>query len=147
MESLIKSGNELYQLTGDQPDATTQQLKVNKDNLPVFVNQDDVPAIVSPAGLSGKPSRGIMLSDDIPDNIFALIRLSAVRASNKDFSFVDGNGHAKAPNPVFRSVSRIVQRSGNTSTRKPALRFLSELPRFRYPIVEMQVQSKNRRKD
>lgn len=102
VESLIKSGNELYQLTGDQPGVTTQLLKVNKDSVPVFVNQDDVPAIVSPAGLSGKPSRGIVLSDDIPGNVFALIRLSAVRLDNKDFSFVDGNGHAKAPNTVFQ---------------------------------------------
>ena len=43
-----------------------------------------------------------MLSDDIPDDVFALIRLSAVRANDSDFSFIDGNGRAKTPHPVFQ---------------------------------------------
>lgn len=103
VESLVRSaGNALLQLTSDQPGAVTQQLNANMDNLPVFVNQGDVPAIVPPAGLSGAPSRGIMLSDDIPDKVFALIRLSAVRADDEGFSFVDRNGYVKAINPVFQ---------------------------------------------
>lgn len=102
VESLVLSGSALLQLTSDQPYAITQRLNDNADILPVFVNQGDVPAIVPPAGLSGAPARGIMLSDDIPDKVFALIRLSAVRADDVDFSFVDGSGHAKATNPVFQ---------------------------------------------
>ena len=70
VESLVQSENALLQLTSDQPSAIIQRLNANKDNLPVFVNQGDVPAIVSPAGLANAPSRGIMLSDDIPDNVF-----------------------------------------------------------------------------
>lgn len=102
VESLVRSGDALFQLTSEQPGAVPQQLNANAANMPVYIHQDDVPPVVPPAGLSGAPSRGIMLSDDIPDKVFALIRLSAVRAGNADFSFVDGSGHVKANNPVFQ---------------------------------------------
>ena len=102
VESLVLSGGALVQLTGDQPGAGSLQLNAQATDLPVFVNQGDVPAIVPPAGLIDVPERGIMLSDDIPDDVFALIRLSAVRANDSDFSFIDGNGLAKTPHPVFQ---------------------------------------------
>lgn len=102
VESLVRSGDALLQLTSDQPGAVTQQLNTHATNMPVYIHQDDVPPIVPPNGLAGAPSRGIMLSDDIPDKVFALIRLSAVRADNVDFNFVDGSGLAKANNPVFQ---------------------------------------------
>lgn len=102
VESLFLSGNALLQLTGDQPGAATQQLNAQATNLPVFVHQGDVPVIVPPAGLGGAPSRGIMLSGDVPDPVFALIRLSALRADDDSFSLIDGDGHAKAHHPVFQ---------------------------------------------
>jgi hypothetical protein len=102
VESLVLSGGALLQLTGDQPGAGTQQLTAVANDLPVFVHQGDVPGIVPPAGLVGAPPRGVMLTDDIPDDVFALIRLSAVRSSDDDFSFVDGSGHAKASTPIFQ---------------------------------------------
>jgi hypothetical protein len=71
-------------------------------NLPVFVHQGDVPVIVPPAGLVGAPPRGILLSDDIPDQVFAVIQLAAVRPDDDDFSFIDSNGHAKTVGPVFQ---------------------------------------------
>jgi hypothetical protein len=37
----------------------------------------------------------------VPDDVFALISLTAVRGGNGAFSFVDGAGAAKAPYPVF----------------------------------------------
>ncbi len=98
VESLVQSGKALMQLTGDQPDANQQNLYNDTVNVPVFVHQGDIPPIVPPAGLSGAPSRGIMLSNDIPDNVFALIRLSAVRTDDADFSFVD----MKTTNPVYQ---------------------------------------------
>lgn len=102
VESLVRSGDALLQLTSDQPGAVTQQLNAHAASMPVYVHQDDVPPVVPPAGLSGAPSRGIMLSDDMPDKVFALIRLSAVRADDGNFSLIDSNGNAKATNPVFQ---------------------------------------------
>jgi len=102
VESLVLSGNALFQLTGDQPGAGKQQLSALATDLPVFVHQGDVPHAAPPAGLAGVPARGIMLSDDIPDNVFALIRLSAVRDDDGDFSIVDSFGHAKISHPVFQ---------------------------------------------
>ena len=99
-EAMFLSGNVLSQLTGDQPGAGVQQLSATATDLPVFLNQGDLPVIVPPPGLLGAPNRGIRLSDDLPDQVFALIQLSAVRSG--DFSFVDGNGQAKATNPVFQ---------------------------------------------
>ena len=104
VESIILSGNMVLQLTGDQPNADKQQLypPANNLNLPVFVHQGDVPVIAPPAGVAGAPPRGIRLSDDIPDNVFTLIRLAAVRPDDADFSFIDGSGRAKSSPPVFQ---------------------------------------------
>lgn len=102
VESLVLSGNALLQLTSDNPGATTQQLNAQAANLPVFVHQADAPAIVPPAGLAGVPARGVQLSVDIEDDAFAVINLTAVRAGNGDFSFVDAGGAPKADPPVYQ---------------------------------------------
>jgi hypothetical protein len=102
VESLVTSGGSLLQLTADQPGASSQQINAQAANLPTFIHQGDVPTIVPPAKLIGSPKRGIMLSDDVPDNVFALIRLFAVRANDTDFSFIDGNGHAKVTHPIYQ---------------------------------------------
>lgn len=101
VEALIMSGGALVQLTADQPGATTQPVGPVATDLPVFVHQGDVPDIVPPPGLDGTPARGVLLSDGIPDNVFALIRLVPTRADADEFSFTDGNGHPKVPHPVF----------------------------------------------
>jgi len=101
VEALVISGTTLLQLTGDQPGAGTHQLAPQAANLPVFVNQADLPAIVPPAGLVGAPARGILLTGQIPDPVFALIRLAPVRPTDTDFSFIDATGHAKVSSPVF----------------------------------------------
>jgi hypothetical protein len=101
VESLVLSGSALLQLTGDQPGALTQQLSAQATDLPVFVHQDDVPVIVPPVGLIGAPARGILLSDDIPNNVFALIRIAAVRPGNASFSCTSG-GLAKTIHPIFQ---------------------------------------------
>jgi hypothetical protein len=101
VESFVLSGGALLQLTGDQPGGTTQQLGAQATDLPVFVHQGDVPPIVPPAGLTGAPARGVEISGDMPDPLFALIRLTAVRANDGDFSFIDGAGLPRTPHPVF----------------------------------------------
>lgn len=101
VESFVRSGGALLQLTGDQPGGVTQQLGAQAADLPVFVHQGDVPPTAPPAGLTGAPARGLELSPDVPDTLYALIRLSAVRGNDDDFSLIDGAGHAKTPHPVF----------------------------------------------
>jgi hypothetical protein len=102
VESLVKSGNALLQLTSDQPGASTQQLSAAVNSQPVYFNQGDVPAIVPPAGMVGAPSRGLQLTADMPDNLFAIIRVSATGAIDQDFNLVDNNGAMLSPNPVFQ---------------------------------------------
>jgi hypothetical protein len=102
VESLVLSGDALLQLTSDSPNADTQQLNAKATDFPVFVNQADIPAIEPPKGLNGVPEKGIMLSNDIPDNVFALIQLSA--NDNLDFNIIDraDNTEIKQPtHPIF----------------------------------------------
>jgi hypothetical protein len=66
------------------------------------VHQADAPAIVPPAGLVGTPARGVRLTADVGDDVFALIRVTAVRAGDAAFSFVDGAGAAKSEAPVYQ---------------------------------------------
>jgi hypothetical protein len=102
VEALILSGSALVQLTSDQPGASTQQLHDPATALPIFVHQGDVPAIVPPSGLVGAPARGVILSSDITNDVFVLIRVSAIRADDGDFSCIDSSGHAKTAHPVFQ---------------------------------------------
>ena len=99
-EALVLSGAALAQFTGDDP-APTQQIDANANNQPVFVNQGDAPVIVPPPGVTGAPPRGVELTDDVTDDVFALITLTAV-AGNAAFSFVDGAGAAITPSPVYQ---------------------------------------------
>lgn len=101
VEGLALAGTALVQLVGDQPEGTAQQLGTSATDLPLFVHQGDVPAINPPTGLAEVPAGGIQLTDDIPDNVFALIELIPARADVDAFSFIDAAGHAKFPYPVF----------------------------------------------
>lgn len=101
IESLVLTGGALSQLSSDPPNADLQQLDADASTMPIFVHQDDRPAITSPAGLTGAPERGILLSDGVPNGIFALIRLMAIIDGKPSFSFTDGNGKAKKHYPVF----------------------------------------------
>ncbi|MEN6622484.1 MAG: hypothetical protein ABFD50_13140 [Smithella sp.] len=103
IESLVLSGSALLQLTGDQPGADAQMLTDAASDWPVFIHQGDVPDIIAPAGLAGVPERGIELTDDIPTDTFALIRLYTTRSDDDDFSLIGSDGHAKTSNnPVFQ---------------------------------------------
>lgn len=101
VESMVASAGALLQLTADNPGAGTQELNASATAMPVFVHQGDVPAIVPPAGVVGAPARGVLLGDDVPDESFALISLTAVRGDNDAFSYVDGTGAPKAAAPVY----------------------------------------------
>jgi hypothetical protein len=102
VESLVTSGSKLQQLTSDGPGAKTQDLAAQVSDFPVFVHQADAPVITPPVGLVGAPARGVRLSADVTDDLFALIRLTAVRGDDAAFSFVDGAGAPKVPPPVYQ---------------------------------------------
>jgi hypothetical protein len=102
VESLVRSGNALLQLTSDNPGATTQQLGAQANALPAYVHQGDAPEIVPPAGLAGTPARGVRLTAEISDDVFTLITLTAVRGDDAAFSFVDAAGAPKSDPPVYQ---------------------------------------------
>lgn len=102
VEALVLSGSALLELTGDGPGAPTQQLDAKATDLPAYVHQADAPVIVPPPGLAGVPARGVRLSADVADDVFVLVSLTAVHASDAAFSFVDGTGLAKDVSPVYQ---------------------------------------------
>jgi hypothetical protein len=135
-EWLVRSPSQppaLLQMISDQPGAAPQQLDDQATNMPVFVHQGDAPDITPPAGLIGAPACGILLSNDIPDDVYALIRLVASGANDGDYDFVDANGHSKTPHPVYQvrfknrsTVWRYFnQKTGAADSTAPALRPLT----------------------
>ena len=102
IESLLLSGNVLNQLISDDTSVPPQQLSSNANDLPVFLHQGDVYGISPPDGLLGAPQRGIRLTEDVTDDVFALISLTAVRPGDSEFSFVDSNGLMKSLAPVYQ---------------------------------------------
>jgi hypothetical protein len=102
VESLVLSGTALAQLTSDGPGATMQVLATLAGDYPVFVHQGDAPLITPTMGVVGAPERGVRLLADVTDDVFALISLTAVRADDDSFSFIDGAGAAKEPAPVYQ---------------------------------------------
>jgi hypothetical protein len=102
IESFFKTGNALMQLTSDAPPLTTQQLYPRAANVPVFFHQGDVPVIVPPDGLVGAPERGVLLSSDLSDDVFALISLSATGRNYDDFRLIERNGTLSSQEPVFQ---------------------------------------------
>lgn len=101
VEYLVISGSALLQLTGSQPGATTQQLNANAQLAPVYNHQDDAPLIVPPTGLTGAPERGVELSNEIPNNVFGIINIAAVKPGDAEYSCTTG-GLAKETHPVFQ---------------------------------------------
>ncbi len=102
-EALVLDGSALYQAIHDTatgiPAGDRHLIDANKDMRPVYVHQDDAPPITPPGGLVGAPARGIELTPELPDNIFALIRIDAMPADT-DFQVLSG-GMPKTPPPVF----------------------------------------------
>lgn len=100
-EFLNITGGAVVQLISDQPGAVSQQINATSLNMPVFVNQNDTPAIIPPAGLTGTPAKGIEITNGIPDNVYGLIRISATNPLDPDFSCTSA-GQAKESFPVFQ---------------------------------------------
>jgi len=100
-EFLNITGGALFQLTSSQPGAAKVKLNNVAANMPVFVHQNDSPAIVPPVGLTGNPAKGVLLSSEIPDNVFGIVIIAATNSLNNDFSCTSA-GVAKDACPVFQ---------------------------------------------
>ncbi len=101
VEYLNITGNSLFQLTSSQPGATKVKLNNIAANMPVFVHQNDSPVIVPPIGLAGTPGKGILLTNEIPDNVFGVVNITATNPIDNDFSCTSA-GVAKIACPVFQ---------------------------------------------
>jgi hypothetical protein len=101
-EFLNLSGDNLLQLVSDQPGDLFDSFSLPAEKMPVFFNQDDYPAIVAPQGLAGVPGKGIRLNDQIPDNVYALIRISPENPINPEFSCITASKLVKDKSPVFQ---------------------------------------------
>jgi hypothetical protein len=110
VEALVTSGTQVRQLTGDPPGAPFHVLGARSE-LPVYVHQGDVPAIVPPAGSTGAPPRGVELATitrtrpsetpGVPPDVVAIIRLAPRRSDDNAFSFANANGSVRTPTRVF----------------------------------------------
>lgn len=134
VESLVQSGGgELLQLTSDQPGATTQSLSAQAGQMPVFMHQADVLDLVPPAGLLGAPARGVRLHDGTPDDVFALVRIAAVRPGDPAFSCTV-SGLARADPPVFEI--RLKNRSTVRQYRSKTTQALIETEAAPLPLTQ-----------
>lgn len=100
-EFLNITGGGLVQLTSNQPDANLQQIGAVATDMPVFHNQNDIPAIVPPPGLTGAPAKGILLGEEIPDNVSGLIHITAKNPADPNFSCTSAH-KAKVKAPLFQ---------------------------------------------
>ena len=100
-EFLNITGGSLFQLTSSQPGAAKVKLNNVAANMPVFVHQNDSPVIVPPVGLTGNPAKGVLLSSEIPDNVFGIVNITATNSLNSDYSCTSA-GVAKEACPVFQ---------------------------------------------
>lgn len=103
LEWLVEeTDHSLHQVVNVAPAIGQHLIHGTASDLPAFAHQDDAPLLTAPAGLSGVPERGILLSADRPDPVFALVNISATKVDDPDFGLIDGNGHPKSEGPVFQ---------------------------------------------
>lgn len=103
IEDFFIENDKLKQLSNDNLD-NVRELGAKIEN-PVYIHQGDIPDIVPPDTFTSDiaeqlPKKGCLLSDDIPDNVFVLIRLQA-KLDDEEFSLVDEERGAKEAAPVF----------------------------------------------
>jgi hypothetical protein len=103
IEALFEDGGAFCQLTADQTGGAPafQTLESDAGSMPVFANQNDVPEVAAPEGVTDAPSRGLLFDGDLPADLFALVRLTATRGDDDGFSFVGNDGKPLASGPVF----------------------------------------------
>ncbi len=114
-ESVVRHNDALFRAMRDKPGAppSTQWQKLNisavitdpddpayiYSKLPGYVTQNDIPDITALPGVAGVPAKGIELTEDLPNEIFALIQMEAMPPL-ADFQLLSG-GQLREPHPVF----------------------------------------------
>ncbi len=104
VEFLVLSGGKPVQLASDSDGANTkiQELDAQTNDLLVYLHQGDVPLITAPSGVVGVPGKGVRLSSDIPDDVYACLSLAALHPSDSDFSYAEVDGQIKSTPPVYQ---------------------------------------------
>lgn len=108
VESLYLSGSggskKLVQVVSEETGAAVQVLSDDAAELPVFVHQGDVHQVTVPDWLSGEVLKGVELTEELPPDIEAVVRMKAARlmdGSNTLFCFTGSDGRCKIPHPVY----------------------------------------------
>lgn len=101
IESLLQSGGNLTLISNQKGGTMSVYTPGAPLGLPVFVNQEDIPAIVPPAGVLGAPAKGILVTKEIPDDVYALIRIHTIHSTDNLFSCTTA-GLPKVIPPVFQ---------------------------------------------
>lgn len=101
IESLLRSGGNLTLISNQKGGTMSLYSTITLANMPVFLNQDDIPAIIPPAGVVGAPAKGILLTSDIPDDVYAMIRIHMIHPTDVAYSCTTA-GLPKATAPVFQ---------------------------------------------
>lgn len=95
------NGTDLQQYAPDPNGGLAwKQVAATEAHLPVFLNQGDIPALAIPSGAS---LYGIALDDDMPNDVFALIRIETLAATHP-FSLLAPSANPQVPvlrKPVF----------------------------------------------
>lgn len=97
----VGTGTELYQAIRDTtqtpPDVDWQKIDDNLNDRPLYVHQHDAPLITLP---DGTPFRGIELTSELPNDIFALIQIDAA-TTNAGYQIIDHNKLPLSNYPKF----------------------------------------------
>lgn len=104
VEYMVLSEGSPVQLASDRDGANTtiQGIDAQTDSLLVYLHQGDVPPITAPAGMAGAPEKGVRLSSDISDDVYAYLSLAAVCPADSDFSYLGADGKIKSTPPVYQ---------------------------------------------
>jgi len=98
----MQSSTNWHELTLPIPPPIEPAFTFNR--LPAYVNQEDIPSITPLPGAVGTPPKGILLTEDLPDGIIALIKMETTPvlppAIAPDFQLLSG-GQLRNPHPVF----------------------------------------------
>jgi hypothetical protein len=111
-EALLAVAGQLYQAVRDTalaPPSAHWQLVDAGAAWPVYAHQQDVPSIVPLPGMIDAPGRGIELTEGLPDDLFALIRLEPL-AAGAGMGLLTGTGGLREPVFEIRFKNRSTSR-------------------------------------
>ena len=102
IESIVNDAGALAQLTSDPPSSTRVTLAASASDQPVYANHADLQTLTAPSNIVGSvPDRGIELPEGVSNDVYALVRIGMVHATDPDMSCTAA-GVPKTTAPVFQ---------------------------------------------